>query len=45
MKHNQDGANPTGQDVAVCLHLKDSGNSFGDSKVHIFDREDRWFER
>ena len=33
----------SGQDSAVHLHLKEKGHSFEDSKVHILDREDRWF--
>lgn len=27
----------------VHLHLKETGQSFGDSHVHILDRGDRWF--
>ncbi len=39
------GADSSGQDSAVCSHLKESSHSFEDSNVHILDREDRWFER
>lgn len=38
-------ANSSGQDSTVCLHLEDKGHSFEDSKEHILDREDKWFER
>ncbi|XP_050924570.1 uncharacterized protein LOC127140827 [Lates calcarifer] len=38
-------ANSSGLDSAVYLHLKEKTHSFEDNKVHILDREDRWFER
>jgi len=38
-------ATSSGPDSAVQQHLKEKGHSFEDSNVHIFDREDRWFER
>ena len=34
-----------GKDSAVHLHLKETGNSFEDSNVHVLDGEDRLFER
>ncbi|XP_071344169.1 uncharacterized protein [Trachinotus anak] len=38
-------ANSSSLDSAVHLHLKEKAHSFEESKVHILDREDRWFER
>ena len=38
-------ATSSGQDLAVHLHLKESGHSFKDSQVRVLEREDRWFER
>ncbi len=35
-------ANSSGQDSAVCSHLKESSHCFEDSDVHILDS---WFER
>lgn len=42
-KHRR--ANLSGQDSAVHLHLKDKQHFYGDTNVHILDREERWFER
>ena len=36
-------ANSTGQDSAVCWHLKGENHSFKDSNVNILSREDKWF--
>ena len=38
-------ATSSGQDSALLLHLKEKSHSFEVSKVHVLDREDRWFER
>ena len=35
----------SGQDSAVHLYLKNNGQSFEDTNVHIRDKEDGWFER
>lgn len=40
-KHRRDTAEHTGQDAAVCLHLKDRRNSCGDGTVHTWYREGR----
>ena len=38
-------ATSSGQDSAVNLHLKESGDSFEDGQVCVLEREDCWFER
>lgn len=42
---NKIGAELTGQDAVVCLHLKDSRNSLEDSRVHRVHGEDSWCEK
>ena len=38
-------ATSSGQDLAVHLHLKESGHCLEDSQVRVLEREDCWFER
>lgn len=35
----------SGKDSLIQLHLKDEGNSFEDSNVHVLAREEKWLER
>ena len=39
-------SNPTsGQDLAVYLHLKETGHTFEDSQVRVLDKEADWYKR
>ena len=38
-------ATSSGQDLAVHLHLKESGHSLEDSQVRVVERDHRWFEK
>lgn len=45
MTQHQPETNSSGRDSAVHLRLTDKGLLLEDTKRHIVDRKDRWFER